>query len=168
MHVGTVLTNIELWRAVASRMNLACSMIRENWHTLYNICTYGQEAVKGYLNRKLQTLRLSQLLDAETRKVCCQIRTKMPGAEDGSVKLVESIWTAKEVAPADTSEAICGSWNKPSCIAWVHAFTVLPVTLKCGPNIGESQRYQQTVSIWQTWGQIQRIHSVLFTSLLFC
>lgn len=70
--------------------------------------------MKGYLNRKLHMLKLSQLLAAQTRKVCCQIRSEMLGAEDGSVKLVESILPAEEVPPDNTSGTILGSWNKPT------------------------------------------------------
>lgn len=72
--------------------------------------------VNGYLNRKLQMLRLSQLLDAQTINVYCQIMRKMPGTEDDRVKLVEFLLTAKEVAPADTSGAICAYGKK--LLAW--------------------------------------------------
>lgn len=50
------------------------------------------------LNRNLldgKMLRLSQLLDAQTKKVFCQIKSKMPDPDDDGVKPWESFLTSK-------------------------------------------------------------------------
>lgn len=62
MHIGTLFK--KYWAAMycVSSMNLACSTVKERW--LRVAISARVATVKGYLNRKLHMLKLSQLLDA--------------------------------------------------------------------------------------------------------
>lgn len=103
----------------------------------------------------------------QTRKIYCQIRSKMVGLQDGSVKFVESVLTEIGVAPSDTSGASYAVWNKSLHVVSVHAFRIFPVTLKCGPNIAESQWYQQILSVKTNVRPNTYSQSILNYSLLY-